>query len=353
MKSINTEDNFANKEDKFNWEEYKKLIHNNYNGSYDCLVLNEKNRLITKAFIKNLLFEYLDINYNPNDITIFEISMTHTSYIKKDYDDIKNFKTIFTDIDILNGQTIEPVKSLKEVIQIKDISYERLEFVGDSILRLIISDYLFSRYPELLPGDLSELRSQIENRKSFSEICKKISLHKYALLSKCYDISFKRDKSEKLQCDLFEAFIAALYYDISNISYKDVGNISDLIKNDKSNSYKICYDLVIKLIEKELDLTILLEYDRNYKKIIVKHYHTLKWSSPIYKTIEIIQDDNNKKKYKCGVLDNEKNIIGVGVSSSKLKAEKLSAKNALYFLKVLKNDDNLIEEITDKNIIYN
>ena len=76
----NTEDNFINKEDKFNWEEYKKSIHNNYNGNYDCLVLNEKNRLITKVFIKNLLFEYLNINYNPNDITIFLLVIINRQY---------------------------------------------------------------------------------------------------------------------------------------------------------------------------------------------------------------------------------------------------------------------------------
>ena len=61
-----------------------------------------------------------------------------------------------------------------------------------------------------------------------------------------------------------------------------INNLHSSIKNDKSNSYKICYDLVIKLIEKELDLTILLEYDRNYKKIIVKHYLSLYIPSNIY-----------------------------------------------------------------------
>jgi ribonuclease-3 len=331
---------------------YKKTLENYKDLLY--LVLNEKNRLITKAYIKNMLMEYLKINYTPNNINIFEIAMTHTSYIKKDYSNLKNFKTIFTNINVVNGETIEPVKSLNEVISLKTESYERLEFVGDTILKCIISDYLFSRYSEMGAGGLSDLRAQIENKKSFSKICTKLSLHKYVLLSKCHEINCLRDKSEKVQCDIFEAFIAALYYDICNIAYEDIGNINDLINVDRSNAFKICYMLVVKLIETELDLTILLENDTNYKNMLSKHYHVLNWPTPIYSVIETIQDKNqNKKQYKCGVYDNNKTIIGAGICSSKNDAEKISAKNALYFLKVIQNiEDDVIEINDNDDIIY-
>lgn len=339
---------------KFDWNHYYDLINKKYKGNFQCLILNEKNRWITNTYIKNILMEYLNLDYTPNNLTIYKIAMTHTSYLNKDFNDIKNFKSIFTNIDVINGQEIEPIKSINEVIQLQEISYERLEFVGDAILRLIISDYLFSRYPEMHPGNLSDLRAQIENKKSFSEICSKISLHKYVLLSRAYEINSSRDKNIKLQCDLFEAFIGALYYDISDISYFDIGNKLDLIKTDKSYAYKICYELVVKLIEKELDLTIHLEHNNNYKNMLLNHYHKLKWDAPKYKVIDIINDENNKKKYKCGVLDNEKNIIGVGISFSKLSSEQMSAKNALYQLKVIKQYDNddIPEEIFDKSIVY-
>ena len=242
--------------------------------------------------------------------------------------------------------------ALKEAVQLKTISYERLEFVGDSILRLIISDYLFTRYPEMGPGNLSDLRSQIENKKSFSSICTKLSLHKYVLLSKGYDWNNTRDKNEKIQCDIFESFIAALYYDISNITYDEIGNKLNLINVDKSKAYDMCYSLVVNLIEIELDLTILLEMDTNYKNCLLRHYHKLNWNTPVYSTLSV-DTINLKKHYKCGVYDNSKNIIGTGISTSKTKSEKIAAKNALYHLKVIMYDDELPEEIPlNSNIIY-
>ena len=340
-------------EKSFEWNEYYTLIIEKYGiDNIEGLVLNEKNRLITKAYIKKIISDYINIEYTPNDINIFEISMTHTSYLKKDYTILKNFKSIYENINVPLGDSIEPIKSLKEAVQLKTISYERLEFVGDSILRLIISDYLFTRYPEMGPGNLSDLRSQIENRKSFSSICTKLSLHKYVLLSKSYECNNTRDKNEKIQCDIFEAFIAALYYDISNISYDEIGVKFDLINVDKSKSYNICYSLVVKLIEKELDLTILLEVDTNYKNCLLRHYHKLNWLVPTYTSINI-ETINSKKHYTCGVFDNSKNIIGKGTSTSKSKSEKIAAKNALYYLKVMVHEDNQLEEIPlDSNIIY-
>ena len=57
-------------------------------------ILNEKNRIITKDYIKNTL-HYYGIDYTPNDIKLFEIAMTHPSYIYKNWCEIKNFKMIF------------------------------------------------------------------------------------------------------------------------------------------------------------------------------------------------------------------------------------------------------------------
>jgi dsRNA-specific ribonuclease len=99
----------------------------------------------------------------------------------------------------------------------------------------------------------------------------------------------------------------------------------------------------------------LLENDTNYKKKLLIEYHKLNWNPPVYRLMMTKNDDKqiNKKYYKTGVYDNDKNIIGMGYSSSKSTSEKLSAKNALQYLNVLENNKDEIEEIPNNSNIIN
>lgn len=152
-------------------------------------ILNEKNRVITKDYIKNVLYNY-GIDYTPKDMKLFEIAMTHPSYIYKDWTDLKNFKMIFMSINVVGGDMLVPIskEQVNMAVPLGMISYERLEFLGDSILRLIISDYLFIRYEEMQEGELTKLRSQLENGSSLAEMTRKIGLNKYVLISRNHEV---------------------------------------------------------------------------------------------------------------------------------------------------------------------
>ena len=282
--------------------------------------------------------------------------MTHSSYIIKDWTQSKNFKMIFMGINLINGDMLLPIpKENKDMaVNLGNISYERLEFLGDSILRQIISDYLFVRYKEMQEGHLTKLRSQIENGSSLAEMTRKIGLNKYVLLSRNHEVIKGREKNEKIQCDIFEAFIAALYLDTSNISYGDLGTNYELIKRQRADGYQICYNFVTALIEDEINLVELLETDTNYKDRLLQHYHELNWGDPKYGTMEVIVDNNKmgKKYFKMYVRDIDGNIIGIGIGSSKQKGEKISAKKALQYLKVIPNDNDDIELDKNSLIIY-
>lgn len=341
---------------QIDWGIVRTDIINKYgNDNIDILILNSKNRIISKDFICKLMKKYIDIDYEVNDIKLFEISMTHDSYTKKDWDDLKNIKSIFPNGNISNGENIISIKSKNDVIPLKDISYERLEFFGDALLRVFSSDYLVCRYDEFGPGELTETRALIENRKAFSEITKKISLNKYLLISKNYEMIHAREKDDKMLCDLFEAFICALFYDICKIKYADLGKKSDLMDMERGFAYQICWYLVVKLIEEELNIPSLLENDTNYKKKLLMEYHKLNWSAPVYRLIATKNDEKqtNIKYYKTGVYDSEKNIIGIGYSTSKSTSEKLSAKNALKFLNVLENNKEEVEEMPNNSNLIN
>lgn len=336
---------------KLDWEEFSiNTIKSVGKDNLIKYILNEKNRVITKDYIKNVLYNY-GIDYCPKDIKLFEIAMTHPSYIYKDWTDLKNFKMIFMGINVLGGDMLLPIpkEQINMAVPLGSTSYERLEFLGDSILRLIISDYLFIRYQEMQEGDLTKLRSQLENGSSLAEMTRKIGLNKYVMISRNYEVIKGREKNEKIQCDIFEAFIAALYLDACGIAYNDIGKKSDLILRDREIGYQKCFDFVVALIEDEIDLTKLLETDTNYKDILLQHYHELNWGDPTYGTMDTIIDNNKmgKKYFKMYVRDRDKNIIGIGIGSSKQKGEKIAAKRALQNLKVIPNDNE--DEILNKN----
>ena len=332
---------------KLDWEDFRiQTIKKVGKDNLIKYILNEKNRVITKDYIKNTLYNY-GIDYTVKDTKLFEIAMTHPSYIYKDWTDLKNFKMIFMSINVLGGDMLVPIshEQIQMAVPLGNTSYERLEFLGDSILRQIISDYLFIRYEEMQEGDLTKLRSQIENGSSLAEMTRKIGLNKYVLISRNHELIKGREKNEKIQCDIFEAFIAALYLDACGIAFSEIGKIQDLILRNRGIGYQKCYDFVVGLIEDEIDLTRLLEVDTNYKDKLLQHYHELGWGDPTYGTMQIIVDNNKmgKKYFEMYVRDKDGNIIGRGRGPSKQKGEKIAAKRALQILKVIPNDN--IDEI--------
>jgi ribonuclease-3 len=341
-------------QNKFDWNEFQKdTIDKIGKDNLIKYILNEKNRIITEKFIRETLGNY-GIDYKVNDIRIFQIAMTHPSYILKDWTLSKNFKLIFMGINLIEGDMLLPISEQNRnmAVSLGKTSYERLEFIGDSVLRLIISDYLFIRYKDMQEGDLTRLRSQLENGSALAEMTRRIGLNKYVLLSRNHEVNKAREKNEKIQCDIFEAFIAALYYDTCGIKYEDIGKNQELISFDRGIGFGICYNFVTSLIEDEIDLTLLLETDTNYKDEILQEFHRRNWGDPKYGLMEVIVDSTKmgKKYFKMYVRDNEGNIIGQGIGSSKQRGEKLAAKKALQFLQIIPedNEDIILNENSDE-----
>jgi len=94
--------------------------------------------------------------------------------------------------------------------EMKGIYNERIEFLGDAVLELNISDWLFRQFPHFKEGQLTKLRAQIVCEDSLSMLAKECSLNEFLLLGKGETLSGGREKPAVL-CDVFEAFIGALY----------------------------------------------------------------------------------------------------------------------------------------------
>ena len=95
---------------------------------------------------------------------------------------------------------------------LKSGNYERLEFLGDAVLELVSSDFLFSKYPAMPEGQLSKLRASLVCEPALSLASKRIELQKYFLLGKGEEATGGRDR-ESIACDIMEAVIGAIYRD--------------------------------------------------------------------------------------------------------------------------------------------
>ncbi|MCK9161886.1 MAG: ribonuclease III [Arcobacter butzleri] len=92
----------------------------------------------------------------------------------------------------------------------KPYSNERLEFLGDAVLNLIVGEYLYHKFPKSSEGELSKLRATLVNEKAFTKLANKIELGKYILLSAAEERNSGREKSSILS-DAFEAIMGAIY----------------------------------------------------------------------------------------------------------------------------------------------
>src|SRR5579872_1761992 len=94
----------------------------------------------------------------------------------------------------------------------KEPSNERLEFLGDSILSFVVSDFFYRKYEDFNEGMLTNLRSQLVNTKSLAETALELGFGKYLKLSKGEEESQGR-QNQSLLADSYEAFIGALFLD--------------------------------------------------------------------------------------------------------------------------------------------
>ena len=186
-------------------------------------------------------------------------------------------------------------------------SNERLEFLGDSVLSLIVSESLFLRFFEDNEGDLSKIRASLVCEKGLFELAKKIDLQKYIKLGKGEESTGGRDRASVVS-DAFEALLAAIFLDSDFESAKSwlLSLMDEELKtagNKPSNDYK----------------TIIQEITQKGGKGKVS-YSLLGESGP----------DNNKK-FVCAVLVDGK-VIAEGTGRSKKEAEQIAAKNAIELL---------------------
>ena len=196
--------------------------------------------------------------------------------------------------------------------QFKESQYnERLEFLGDSVLQLTITEYLFSNYKNKLEGELTRLRSLIVCENSIYNVARKLGISDFIMMSKGEELTGGRDRIS-IQADAVEAIIAAIYIDKGLEVAKEfiLTNFNDIIKKAIDN--KIILDFKTKLqeyLQKDGDIDI------NYE--LYKH-----------------EGPPHRRKFFVNLYVEGK-LLGTGEGYSKKEAEQNAAKEALVKLEVI------------------
>tara|TARA_B110000977_G_C11091322_1_gene497060 strand:+ start:7182 stop:7868 length:687 start_codon:yes stop_codon:yes gene_type:complete len=183
-------------------------------------------------------------------------------------------------------------------------SYERLEFVGDSVIGLIVASYLYEKYPNENEGYLTRVRTKIVSSKGLSYFAGLLKLGEYVKMNS-KALNQEWNNNPRILEDVFEALVGALYLD---------------------KGLEFCRKFMIRLIEKHME-TSELETDTNYKDILMKYVQARQMKSPVY-AVTHTDGPDHAKKYTVQININNRKV-SEGTDKSKKQAEQNSAYLAL------------------------
>lgn len=188
-------------------------------------------------------------------------------------------------------------------------SNEKLEFLGDSILEFISSDYIYNKYSFLKEGEMTKVRATVVCEKSLYKIAKKHNFGEYLYLGKS-EINTNGKERPAILADSVEAVIAAIYID---------------------GGLEIAKDFIITNLKDEIEIATKSVGEKDYKTVLQEK---LQVHGEVKIEYEIINETgpDHDKKFEVEVKCNNK-YLAKGIGSSKKRAEMDAARNALESLK--------------------
>lgn len=286
------------------------------------LPYNNKNVLLNDENLRELFDSNGLSGLKYKNINLYRVAFVHKSYCT-----MKN-------IDFNKSNINCP----SDCLPLQDVSYERLEFLGDSLLGMIVANYLYSRFPDQNEGFLSKIRTKLVNGKMLGYLSDKIGFPKFAIISKQVEDSNGRN-NYKIMEDIFEAFIGALYLD-----YQSEDDEVILPKNIKLSpmtgvGYYVVESWLIYIIENYIDFSELIRVKNNYKDMLTSHMQNYLQDIPQFKEISVSTRDNYKIFNYC-VKDRNGTIISTSTGKSKKEAENNAALEALKYYNINVNEYN-------------
>jgi len=190
-------------------------------------------------------------------------------------------------------------------------SNERLEFFGDSVLAIVICEYLFNRFPTYLEGDFTKIKSMLVSRKTCSKLANKMGLAKFVNVGK--GMATAKAMEGSISAGALESIIAAVYLD---------------------GGFEAAQKVILRIFEPAIKDADANHHQDNFKSMLQQHSQQNLSSTPTYELLDEKGPDHNKC-FECAVLIGPQRFESAwGVT--KKDAEQAAACKALIELKLLK-----------------
>lgn len=182
---------------------------------------------------------------------------------------------------------------------------ERLEFLGDAVLELIVTDYLYNKYPDRDEGDLTAYRSALVNAVIIGEVALELGMNDYLLLSKGEAKDVGKARSYIL-ANTYEAYVGAVYID---------------------QGYEKAQGFIARTLFGKIDEIVAKKLWRDAKSLVQEKSQEYLNVTPVYKVLSESGPDHDKH-FTIGVFFGE-DRIAEGKGKSKQEAEQAAARSAL------------------------
>jgi ribonuclease III len=201
-------------------------------------------------------------------------------------------------------------------------SNERLEFLGDAVLDLIVCDALFRKFPNELEGELTKIKSAVVSRRTCAEIARETGLAELLIIGK--GISSRAEMPVSLAAAVYESIVAAIFLD---------------------GGFEAAKTYVLRTITPKIDSIAANVNEHNYKAMLQQHVQKAMHATPIYELLDEKGPDHSKCFEVCVVVDGRRFRSAWG--PNKKMAEQKAALMALEELNVLdaKEVDEAIEQL--------
>ena len=218
----------------------------------------------------------------------------------------KKLEIKFNNIDLLK-QAVTHRSYLNEHRSYKLDHNERLEFLGDAVLELVVTEYLYKNYPNP-EGEMTNWRASLVNGEMLAKIAKELGVEQYLLMSKGESKDTGKAR-QYLLANAFESITGAIYLD------------------QKEDGYKKCQEFIMKNVVCELPNIIENKLYMDPKSRFQEESQDKAGVTPSYKVLEEVGPDHDKK-FIVGLYLNDE-IISKGEGSSKQEAQRKAAEKGL------------------------
>ncbi len=212
----------------------------------------------------------------------------------------------FKNIELLKNALVH--SSYANEVRGNTHSNERLEFLGDSVLSVIVAEHIYNNFPRMPEGELTRLRANLVCEKSLCALSRELGIGEHLLLGRGEDKNGGRER-DSILADAFESVLAAIYID---------GGM-EAAKNHVLNT-------VLRDLKINFDEDAFKDYKTTLQEIIQRNPE----ESVIYTLIDETGPDHDKQ-FTVAVKLNS-NVIGTGVGKSKKQAEQMAARQALKLM---------------------